>query len=61
MFTTSAISLLRRPLCHYANAIDPIGANAGTSIMRIGEAIRAGVRKVAYPHKVTASTMDGGR
>lgn len=61
MLKAHDISQLKRPACHWVNAIDPIGANAGTSIMRIGEAIRAGVRKVAHPHKVTASTLGGGR
>jgi len=56
MLKANDISRLKRPVCHWVNAIDPIAANAGTSIMRIGEAVRAGVRKVAYFQKLTPNT-----
>ena len=58
--TASAISLLKRPHCRWINAIGPIGASAATSIIRIGEANRAGVRRSAYPHRVTPNAFSGG-
>jgi len=58
--TASAISLLKRPYCRWINAIGPIGASAATSIIRIGEAIRAGVRRSAHPHRVTPNALSSG-
>lgn len=54
------MSLLKRPGCRWFNAIGQIGASAGTSIMRIGEALRAGVRKAVHAHTVTSKELSGG-
>ena len=54
------MSLLKRPYYRWINAIGPIGAGAATSIMRIGETIRVGVRKSAYPPRVTPNALSAG-
>ncbi len=38
----------------------PIGASVATSIIGIGETIRVGVRRSAYPHRVTPNALIGG-
>ena len=43
----SVIFLLQHPYCRWINAIDPVSANAVTSIMTIGEADHDVVRKIA--------------